>query len=120
MRPIKKKTFVEKIKEADGLGDIVAAVTSAVGIEPCESCEERRKKMNDMFSFIKGTRRQLTEEELLLVEEIEQTKRIKDANVVVKIYNELYGTHIVACNCPGLYEQLMQRLSKQKEYQSIK
>lgn len=34
-----------------GLGDTVAALASAVGIETCESCEERRAKLNRMFPY---------------------------------------------------------------------
>lgn len=47
-------------KEIQGLGDVVAAITSAVGIEPCQGCEERRfsanrasKKLIDLFNFKK-------------------------------------------------------------------
>ena len=29
------------------LGDTVAAMTKAVGIEPCDACKERQRKLND-------------------------------------------------------------------------
>jgi hypothetical protein len=29
-----------------GLGDMIAKITSAVGVKPCKPCEERRKKLN--------------------------------------------------------------------------
>lgn len=48
----------------EGLGDVVKKVTELTGIsyvanvisngnpeEPCSPCEERRKKMNEMFPF---------------------------------------------------------------------
>jgi hypothetical protein len=40
-------------KEIQGLGDVVAAVTSAVGIEPCEDCKERQFGLNRLFNFKK-------------------------------------------------------------------
>lgn len=32
-----------------GLGDAIAIATKAIGIRPCEACEERRKKLNRLF-----------------------------------------------------------------------
>lgn len=40
-------------KEIQGLGDVVAAVTSAVGIEPCQDCKERQFGLNRLFNFKK-------------------------------------------------------------------
>jgi hypothetical protein len=39
-----------------GAGDVVANVTTALGFKPCESCEERRKRLNAMLSI--GRRRE--------------------------------------------------------------
>jgi hypothetical protein len=39
--------------EKRGLGDVIAGITKAVGIEPCESCEKRRDKLNKLFPFKK-------------------------------------------------------------------
>lgn len=36
-----------------GLGDVVAAITTAMGVKPCESCEERRKRLNELLPIIK-------------------------------------------------------------------
>jgi hypothetical protein len=38
-------------KKWDGLGDVIASATKAVGIKPCTSCEERRKMLNGMMPF---------------------------------------------------------------------
>lgn len=38
-------------KKWDGLGDVIASATKAVGIKPCGSCEERRKMLNGMMPF---------------------------------------------------------------------
>ena len=50
-------------KKITGLGDIVAKVTTAIGIQPCKDCEERQKKWN--FAFPRGLKpREMTEQEL--------------------------------------------------------
>lgn len=40
-------------KEIQGLGDVVANLTSAVGIEPCDNCKDRQFKLNRLFNFKK-------------------------------------------------------------------
>ena len=40
-------------KEIQGLGDVVANLTSAVGIEPCLDCKERQFSLNRLFNFKK-------------------------------------------------------------------
>jgi hypothetical protein len=34
-----------------GLGDVVARVTKAVGITPCEPCRKRQQALNQRFPF---------------------------------------------------------------------
>jgi hypothetical protein len=34
-----------------GLGDVVAAMTSAVGIQPCGGCKERQEQLNRIVPF---------------------------------------------------------------------
>ena len=36
-----------------GLGDVVAAVTSAVGIRPCSGCKKRQEALNKLVPFNK-------------------------------------------------------------------
>lgn len=36
------------------LGDTVAAMTKVVGIEPCEGCKVRQKKLNDLSDWLVG------------------------------------------------------------------
>lgn len=49
--PLGKWTVTEPAKRdpPQGLGDLVARVTSAVGIQPCEGCGERQQRLNEMF-----------------------------------------------------------------------
>jgi hypothetical protein len=37
-----------------GLGDVVARVTSAIGIKPCGGCKKRQQKLNELVSFKAG------------------------------------------------------------------
>jgi pantoate kinase len=37
------------VRQAMGLGDVVAAATKAVGIAPCTPCQARQAKLNAMF-----------------------------------------------------------------------
>ena len=41
----------QKKEPITGLGDVVAAATSAVGIRPCGGCKKRQQAMNQMFPF---------------------------------------------------------------------
>jgi len=34
-----------------GLGDVVATVTTALGVKPCGGCKERQKTLNDAVPF---------------------------------------------------------------------
>lgn len=34
-----------------GLGDVIAAVTSAVGIKPCGGCKQRQETLNKIVPF---------------------------------------------------------------------
>lgn len=36
-------------RQAMGLGDVVAAVTKALGIKPCTPCEARQRRLNALF-----------------------------------------------------------------------
>ena len=43
----------EQEKKMAGLGDLVAKVTSAVGIKPCAECKGRQEKLNKLVPFKK-------------------------------------------------------------------
>jgi len=38
-------------KKSKGLGDTIAKITTAVGIEPCLKCEERKETLNRIFPY---------------------------------------------------------------------
>ena len=43
-----------ELGKSRGLGDTIAKLTKAVGIQPCGGCEERRQKLNSIFPFADG------------------------------------------------------------------
>jgi len=45
--------MAKKKKEIQGLGDIIENITSAVGIETCVGCNERKFTLNRLFNFKK-------------------------------------------------------------------
>lgn len=110
---------VEVDKPVEGLGDVIKAVTEAVGIKPCEGCEERRKKLNRMFSFLKAVKRDITSEEIEFLNGIGRTVTGEDRMELGRIYTEVFGIKVNHCNCPSLYKTILDKLRTQVEYQSI-
>ncbi len=45
------KTMPRKKPRMRGVGDVVARITSAVGIKPCGGCKDRQEKLNRAFPF---------------------------------------------------------------------
>lgn len=46
MAPWQAQHFAQAHAHPYGLGDMVQRATSAMGIQPCEPCEERKRMMN--------------------------------------------------------------------------
>lgn len=109
-----------KKKKIKGLGDVVKAVTNAVGIETCEDCEQRRLKLNKMFPFTKTAKRELTESEIEFVNGIGTKLTTDDRMELGRITEEVLGGKVRHCICPSMYKQLIDRLKIQIEYQNIK
>lgn len=109
-----------KKKKIKGLGDVVKAVTNAVGIETCEDCEQRRLKLNKMFPFTKTAKRELTESEIELINGIGNKLTAELRIELGRIAEEVLGGKVRHCQCPSMYKQLIDRLKIQIEYQNIK
>ena len=41
-----------------GLGDVIAAATTAIGIKPCAGCDRRKDQLNDAVPFTKSSESQ--------------------------------------------------------------
>lgn len=124
--PIKKNnveqidlTNIENPKPKAGLGDLIKTVTNALGIETCDKCEERRLKLNKFFPFLRNVKRNLTDEEVKAVLEMESTKNIPDSIYFLKVFNEVYGLKQKPCQCPSIYRDLLNKLVMQVKYQEI-
>lgn len=46
-----KTLQVPGLKTAIGAGDVVAKVTTALGIKPCSPCQKRREQLNQALKF---------------------------------------------------------------------
>jgi hypothetical protein len=49
-RPVITELLAE-VDAMDGLGDVVAAATKAIGIKPCGGCQRRREALNKLVPF---------------------------------------------------------------------
>jgi hypothetical protein len=97
--------------ESGGLGDMIASITSAVGIEPCGACERRKEALNRYFPWLKASR-EITEEEIIFIKKITSTHTLQndDVNDLFRLYNEVFSSKLSRCNCPGLISKMVQRL----------
>ncbi len=44
-----RRIHVPFLNRETGLGDAIASATSALGVQPCTPCEERKRKLNQRF-----------------------------------------------------------------------
>ncbi len=111
-----------------GLGDMIDSITSKTGIKkvvnkisevtgiPC-NCEERRKKLNQLFPNFKNIR-QLTEDEIKIYDEVIPTVNKKgmltpaERGIVSALYNGVFGVNPVWKSCSPCNKQIMNNLKK--------
>ena len=106
--------------KVNGLGDVVKAVTNAIGIETCDDCEQRRLKLNKMFPFTKKAKRELNDTEITFIESIGTKLNQEDRFMLGSLYEALYGGKVRHCtSCPGVYKSMISKLKMQIEYQRI-
>lgn len=121
LKPVNLKEVPKDQKtKINGLGDVIAVITTALGIPTCADCEERRIKFNKMFPFTKVATRELNEEEITYINQIATNNTIEDIKKFVMLYNELYQTKTIPCNCPSILKSMLEKLQLQIEYQNIK
>lgn len=98
---------------SSGLGDVIAKVTSALGIEPCVGCEKRKKIINSAFHWLRQAR-DYTQEEIDFINLVnsKQSMTNDEANFLFKLYNEIFPSprRLERCNCPGLILKIIERL----------
>lgn len=117
-------------KEIQGLGDVVAAVTSAVGIEPCQDCKERQFSLNRLFNFkkVKSEMTPIDKEHFTLFLEA-KGQRVIDKKRTELVFEDieylnglyLYYFGIDNSNCPTcskVHETIIKDLFKLYSYES--
>jgi hypothetical protein len=96
-----------------GLGDTIASITKAIGIEPCVGCKSRQERYNKLFPWLKLSR-DYTEDEVDFIRSIasRQTMKNDEVNRLFALYNEVFPSKnpIQRCNCPGMIIKMIQRL----------
>ena len=115
-------------KEIQGLGDVVAAVTLAVGIEPCEGCKDRQFTLNRLFNF-KKVKSEMTpnDKDLFLIfmdvkgQRVIDGKRTElsyeDIDFLNRLYLYYFGLDNSNCpTCSKVHEQVIKDLFKLYSY----
>ena len=111
-------------KEIQGLGDVIAAVTTAVGIEPCLDCKERQFSLNRLFNFkkVKSEMTQTDKDHFALFlnakgQRVIDGKRtelvFEDIDYLNKLYLYYFGLDNSNCpSCSKVHEQVIKDLYK--------
>jgi hypothetical protein len=89
--------MAKRKKEIQGLGDVIENITSAVGIEMCVGCNERKFTLNRLFNFKKPKSEMSQEDkdtfdsflETIGYDVINGSRKVLN-NEQVKFLNELY------------------------------
>lgn len=110
------------IKKSEGLGDTVAKITEATGIdklvkfiagEDC-GCDERKKKLNELFPY--RTPQCLTEDEYTYLNESQvlskQTLKPSEQDAILKIYNRIFGISREPTSCATCWLEIIQKMQK--------
>ena len=117
-----------KGRKRKGLGDVVADITKAVGVEPCEGCKERQFMLNRLFPF-KRVNKEMTNDHKIEFDNFMQLKgqRVLDGKTTtidakeVQFLNELYLEYfgLDNSNCPscsGVHKTIIKVLFKLSTY----
>lgn len=111
-----------RTQKAQGLGDTVAKLTQATGIdklvkfiagEDC-GCDERQAKLNELFPY--RTPKCLTEDEYTYLNESQvltkQTLKPSEQDAILKIYNRIFGISREPTSCATCWLEIIQKMQK--------
>ena len=107
--------MIDSITSKTGIKKVVNKISEVTGI-PC-NCEERRKKLNQLFPNFKNIR-QLTEDEIKIYDEVIPTVNKKgmltpaERGIVSALYNGVFGVNPVWKSCSHCNKQIMNNLKK--------
>lgn len=102
-------------KKIKGLGDVVATVTDALGIEPCKGCKKRQDVLNKLVPF---GNRDLTDNEKIYLQEFfgEEHNELtpKQQSELIGIYFDVYSIKpFTPCTgCSGVWKSIIKKLKK--------
>lgn len=115
-------------KEIQGLGDVIAAVTSAVGVEPCDNCKDRQFKLNRLFNFkkVKSEMTPIDKDHFKIFLEAKGQRVIdakrtelnfEDITYLNGLYKYYFGIDNSNCpNCSKVHETIIKDLFKLYSY----
>ena len=115
-------------KEIQGLGDVIAAVTSAVGIEPCVDCKERQFTLNRLFNFktVKSEMTQTDKDDFIIFMDLKGQRvidgkrtelNLNEIEFLNKLYLYYFGLDNSNCpSCSKVHEQVIKDLYKLYSY----
>jgi hypothetical protein len=109
-------------KKAEGLGDTVAQITKATGIdklvkfiagEDC-GCDERQAKLNNIFPY--RTPKCLTEDEHTYLTESQvlskNSLKPSEQDAILKIYNRIFGISREPTSCATCWMEIIDKMQK--------
>lgn len=106
--------------QAKGLGDTIAQITEATGIdklvkfiagEDC-GCDERQAKLNELFPY--RTPQCLTEDEYTYLNESQvlskQELKPSEQDAILKIYNRIFGISREPTSCATCWLEIIKKM----------
>ena len=92
---------VQRFKVKNMLGDAIAKVTHALGIEQCDACKERQQKLNKLFPYAKP--QCLTEDEFNYLDAYFELKTnqltSEQQRELIKINNRVLNQKLTFSSC---------------------
>lgn len=108
--------------QATGLGDTIAQITEATGIdklvkfiagEDC-GCDERQAKLNELFPY--RTPKCLTEDEYTYLNESQVLSKNElkpsEQDAILKVYNRIFGISREPTSCATCWLEIIQKMQK--------
>lgn len=111
-------------KPVQGLGDVIANITTSVGIEPCQGCKERQFGLNRLFNF-KKVKSEMSQDDKEMFSEFMQLKgqrvidglrtelNLDEITYLNALYLKYFGLDNSNCpTCSKVHEQIIKDLFK--------
>ncbi len=96
-------------KKIKGMGDVVKAVTDAIGIEQCDTCKDRQELLNNIIPFGKY---ELTVDDIGVLNRIKNTtiNSSIDKSFLFSTYNKVFCEKLKMCECQNQMQEMIQKL----------